>query len=73
MTALLEYIDLFLLNVQKCQIILCFKFLSKCQHYSEILILIIIYHYAHNYSGIIPAPLIFHNYCLFMQKFADVH
>ena len=45
MTALLEYIDLILLNAQKGQImlqILQFKF----------------YLYAQNYLGIIPAPLL---------------
>ena len=36
MTALLEYIDLFLLNAQKGQIMF-----SKCQHNSGILVLII--------------------------------
>ena len=38
MTALLEYIDLFLLNAQKGQIMLQ---ISKCQHNSGILVLII--------------------------------
>ena len=54
MTAFIEYIDLFLLNVQKGEIMLQISF--KCQHNSGILVLQV---YAQNYSSIIPAPLNF--------------
>ena len=53
MTALLEYIDQFLLNGQKGQIMLqiSFKMPAQFRNCNS-------NHYAQNYSGIIPTPLV---------------